>query len=104
MTQSSLMAPRDDNGAEFQAAADGANAAISVTGTSAQSAVMNSPMVRIATRVACHVAHGTNPTATSSDPIYPAGVEYKKNTPGEKWAFIKCSGESDGIASVTDQR
>ena len=78
----------------------GAVTAITVD-TSAQSHAVATDVCRVASSVACHVAFGTNPTATTSDPYMPAGVEYFRMNPGEKVALIKAAGASAGVGSVS---
>ena len=86
---------------------DSANQNISVSGTSAQTTAITSPtgqqfvIVRIALTTDAYVAFGPNPTATSSNAIYRAGVEYKKMNSGDKAAFLQVA--AAGSASVCTQ-
>jgi hypothetical protein len=73
----------------------GAGEKVTVSGTSAQSAVMpaNTSLVRVCMSAAGYVAIGTNPTAVNTAGMYmPAGlVEYFAIKPGEQVAAIQDS-------------
>jgi hypothetical protein len=58
-------------------------------------------VVRVVADAACHVALGTNPTATVNDMLLPANAaEYFSVSPGEKLAFLQAS--TGGNAYVTE--
>ena len=62
---------------------------VTISGTSAQSAAFGCKVIRVHTDVACHVAFGANPTATTSNMRLQADTtEYFGVTPGNKVAVI----------------
>lgn len=76
---------------------------IAVTDTSAASTAVTSTVVRLVGTVACHVAFGANPTATTSNLLLPANApEYFTLEPGWKVAVIKASGAADGTLSLSE--
>jgi hypothetical protein len=73
---------------------------VTISGTSTQSVVITSGLVRVVASVDCYVAKGANPTATNTSMFMPAGkVEYFAIIPGEKLAFLQVS--TGGFASIT---
>lgn len=77
--------------------------ALAFTGTSAQSSALGATttMVRLIASAACHVAFGTNPTATTSNMYLAANVpEYFGVTPSTKIAAIQVSG--GGNLNITE--
>lgn len=68
-----------------------ASQTVAISGSSAQSSAFNvlTRFVRVTTDIACHVAVGANPTATTSlMRMGPDSVEYFGVTPGHKLAVI----------------
>lgn len=68
-----------------------ANQAITVTGSSQQSALFNAEarLVRLHAQVACHIAVGSNPTATTNSMRLAEGqTEYFGVVPGHRLAVI----------------
>lgn len=77
---------------------------VSAATTNAFSSVSVHVMVEIYSANAFHMKAGQNPTATTSDAAYPGGIVIvKKINTGEKVAFVKQSGASDGTVYVTEQ-
>lgn len=78
------------------------NQNITVAGTSAATSnAMGSQTfkIRIATTTDAYFAIGPTPTATTSDPVLPAGtVDYVKINPGEKVAALQVT--AGGVFSV----
>ena len=75
---------------------------LTVTGSSAQTAALTAVLVRLVSTVACHVAVGVNPTATTSNMYLPANApEYFLIDSGQKIAAIKATGASDGQLFVS---
>lgn len=63
---------------------------VTVGAESAQSAVINAKIVRISPSVACHIEHGTNPTATTTSLYLGANANFiMAITPGDKIAVIQ---------------
>lgn len=79
----------------------GATAVVSYDG-SVQSAALAEGMYRFIATTDCHVASAVNPTATTSDALLKAGVEYFFAVrPSFKVAAIKASGSSAGALYIT---
>lgn len=69
-----------------------ASQALTLTGSTQQSAAFNAAtrLVRLHAQVACHVAFGENPTATTNSMRLAEGqTEYFGVTPGHKLAVIQ---------------
>ncbi|MGE4259225.1 MAG: hypothetical protein AB7F19_07775 [Candidatus Babeliales bacterium] len=67
---------------------------VSVSGSSTQSSAVGAGtrLVRLASTTACHIAIGSNPTATSTSALVFANVpEYVQCSPGDKIAVIQDS-------------
>lgn len=85
-------------------------AALSFTGTSAQSDALDSDgghqaniVVRLCATQNCYVAFGEDPTATSSSTYLPAGiVEYFRMTAGHKIAALQVSDVGSLSISIMD--
>lgn len=93
----------DNNGHDVQAVALGTNQAVAFTTSSSQSSAFGAAtrIVRLVATVDCHVAFGSNPTATTSSPLLPAGsVEYVAVTPGHKVAVRGAT--ASGTLHVTE--
>jgi hypothetical protein len=74
-----------------------ADVVLAVTGTSAQTAPLTAVLVRLVATVACHIAVGSNPTATTGNLYLPAGTpEYFLIDSGQKIAAVKATGAADG--------
>lgn len=74
-----------------------ADVALAVTGASAQTAALTAVLVRVVATVACHIAVGANPTATTSNLYLPVGTpEYFLIDSGQKIAAIKAASAADG--------
>lgn len=57
-------------------------------------------MVRLVANSACHIAIGTSPTATTSDPFLPANwVEHVTVTPGQKVSAVQAA--TNGLVTAT---
>lgn len=82
----------------------GTNQNVTVAGTSAATANAlgaDTRVVRLAATTACYIAIGTTPTATTSNPILPAGaVDYVIVEPSDKIAALQVS--TGGVLSVTE--
>jgi len=81
----------DLNSETIQCVGIGAAQAVSFDGSTQSTATStNTRIVRLVSTTACHVAFGSNPTATTSSTYLPAGsVEYFKIKGGDKIAAIK---------------
>lgn len=74
-----------------------ADVVLAVTGASAQTAPLTAVLVRLVATVACHIAVGSNPTATTGNLYLPAGTpEYFLIDSGQKIAAVKATGAADG--------
>lgn len=93
---------RDPRGVPFQAAAIGSTTLnVAFTDSSVQSVVFDEEaIVRIITTQNCHVAYGTDPTATPNNMFMTSGSpEYFVVHPGHRLAFIRNS--DNGTAFIT---
>ncbi len=74
-----------------------ADVTLALTATSAQTAALTAVLVRVVATVACHLAIGANPTATTSNLYLPANLpEYFLIDSGQKIAAVKTTGAADG--------
>lgn len=90
------------NSGEMQAIMLGGATVVVAYDGSVQSAVIAAEMVRLVATTDCHVAVGTNPTATTSSMLLPAGVpEYFALLPDQRIAAIKASGAAAGSLYIT---
>lgn len=94
MSQLAQSSARSLAGGSFQAMFmnSGTFQTISFTGTSGQSSAFQAgtTLIRVVSDVACFIAFGSNPTASSSTLFLPAGiVEYFGVLPGTKVAAIQ---------------
>ena len=87
---------KDDNGNVLQMARLNSSQALAIGAVSTQSAAFDSHgvvAVRLLADTACHVAIGSDPTATTTSTLLAAGVpEYFLVLKGEKLAVIGTSG------------
>lgn len=94
---------RDINGQFVQALTVVTPQRVSVGAASAQSAVFGATtrVVRVAASTDCHIAFGTNPTATTTSTYLPAGaVDYFAVEAGQRAAVIRAT--VDGFVSVVE--
>ena len=92
-----------NTGIDVQALKAGTVATVSVSSSSAQSAAhaATTNVVRLVSTTDCHVAFGSNPTATTSSMYLPANqVEYFLVAASEKVAAIRAN--ADGTFYVTE--
>jgi hypothetical protein len=74
-----------------------ADVVLALTATSAQTAALTTVLVRVVATVACHLAIGTNPTATTSNLYLSANLpEYLLIDSGQKIAAVKAAASLDG--------
>jgi hypothetical protein len=88
--------PTDKNGQSIQALLPGETTSVDGTSASTQSAALAAKVIRIAGISDLRLAFGSNPTATTTSMLLPAGgVEYFRFLPGEKVAVL------GGLANIT---
>jgi len=82
---------RDKDGQIAQCVGLGAAQTVAYNASVQSTAVgINTTVIRVVSTTDCHVAIGTNPTATTSSTFLPVySVEYFKIAPGSKIAAIK---------------
>lgn len=88
----------------LQSTRPGASQNVAIGGSSTQSAAFatSTSRVRLSATGACHIALGTNPTATATSTYLPANVvEFVEVLGGEKVAVIQ-DGASTGNLNVTE--
>lgn len=77
--------------------------AVAYTGTAAASSNAfgsQTRQVRVVANSACHIAFGTSPTATTSDPFLPANwIEYITVQPSQKISAVRAG--TDGLVTAT---
>jgi len=98
---------RDEGGNIVDAYVPSTSQVFTVGNTSAQSAAFgaNTTLVRVSSSIGhCHVAFGTNPTAsiTTSMMIAPNGVSFFKVNAGDKMAYIKDATVTTSTLCVTE--
>lgn len=98
---------QDDNGNLVEAYTPAVSQVFAAGNTSAQSAAFatGTTLVRVAASLGhCHVAFGSNPTAsiTTSVMIPNNSVEFFKVTAGNKMAYIKDAGVTSSTVCVTE--
>ena len=77
-------------GGTFPAMKPGTVQNIAFAAASVQSAAIGSPLVRVAATADCHIAIGTNPTASANSMFLPAKApEYLVCNPTDKIAVIQ---------------
>lgn len=112
MPQLSLPLVADQHGARLQAALlpieTTKTAFASISGSSAGGAIpqavsgTNTVLIRVASTGTCHIKVGTGAqTATTSDPLFPAGAEVFALPDGVTHFAVIQSGGSTGSVSVT---
>lgn len=81
----------------------GTASVVSVTDSSAATAsLVPGKAYVITSAIAFHISVGADPTATTSDTFWPAGIPYYiVMNVDNKIAFVKASGEDDGSVFVT---
>lgn len=57
-------------------------------------------VIRVATNVACYISVGSAPTATTTDVLMPAGIDYILVEPSDKFSAEALAGT--GVLSVTE--
>ena len=98
---------QDDNGNLVEAYTPAVSQVFAAGNTSAQSAAFatGTTLVRVSASLGhCHVAFGSNPTAsiTTSVMIPNNSVEFFKVTAGNKMAYIKDAGVTSSTVCVTE--
>lgn len=98
--------PVDDNGNPLHVVRLGASQKVTIGGSSQQSQVIGSRMVRLcAMNTGCHVVIGTNPTATVNATYLPAdqSESFEVPNPGvSRVAVIDMAGGTGGSLCVTE--
>lgn len=90
MTTGKITAVCGVPGSAFPAIKPGATAKLAFAGASVQSAAVNSRIVRVISSSDCHIAFGSNPTATANDLLLPANKpEYFVCNPTDLIAAIQ---------------
>jgi hypothetical protein len=97
-----LSMPKDTMMEPVPALRPHASANLAFTGSSAQSSVLNQPVVRLFATQDCRIAVGADPTATSTSMYLPAGqIEYIAVRSGvDKIAAIQVS--TGGSLNITE--
>ena len=100
MTEARLQ--KDEEGHGLQALQDGGTVTAAITTASVQTTVAGSNIVRVVANQDCHIARGSNPTATTSSMLLPRHtVEYFHVTDAaDKLAVIRAT--ADGTLFMTD--